>query len=51
MEMIDIELTPRERQLILRYGYPFDQIKQPYWLSRRASALSACRSTNMKWRG
>jgi hypothetical protein len=26
--MIDIELTPRERKLILRYGYPFDQIKQ-----------------------
>jgi hypothetical protein len=25
---IDIELTPRERALILRYGYPFDQIKQ-----------------------
>ena len=22
-----IELTPRERALILRYGYPFDQIK------------------------
>ena len=28
MGMIDIELTPRERKLILRYGYPFDQIKQ-----------------------
>ena len=27
MDMIDIELTPRERKLILRYGYPFDQIK------------------------
>ena len=25
---IDIQLTPRERALILRYGYPFDQIKQ-----------------------
>ena len=25
---IDIELTPKERALILRYGYPFDQIKQ-----------------------
>jgi len=24
---IDIQLTPRERALILRYGYPFDQIK------------------------
>lgn len=28
MGMIDIELTPRERRLLLRYGYPFDQIKQ-----------------------
>ena len=28
MGMIDIQLTPRERSLILRYGYPFDQIKQ-----------------------
>jgi len=28
MGMIDIQLTPRERALILRYGYPFDQIKQ-----------------------
>jgi hypothetical protein len=28
MGMIDVELTPRERALILRYGYPFDQIKQ-----------------------
>lgn len=27
MGMIDIEFTPRERALILRYGYPFDQIK------------------------
>jgi hypothetical protein len=26
--MIAMELTPRERKLILRYGYPFDQIKQ-----------------------
>jgi len=25
---IDFELTPKERALILRYGYPFDQIKQ-----------------------
>lgn len=27
MGMIDMEFTPRERALILRYGYPFDQIK------------------------
>jgi len=25
---IAIELTPKERALILRYGYPFDQIKE-----------------------
>ena len=25
---IDIQLTPKERALILSYGYPFDQIKQ-----------------------
>ena len=25
---IDIELTPKEHDLIPRYGYPFDQIKQ-----------------------
>lgn len=28
MGMIDMDLTPRERALILSYGYPFDQIKQ-----------------------
>ena len=27
MGMIDIEFTPRERKLILKCGYPFDQIK------------------------
>jgi len=25
---IEIQLTPEERALILRYGYPFDQIEQ-----------------------
>jgi hypothetical protein len=25
---IAIQLTPKERALILRYGYPFDQIKE-----------------------
>jgi len=25
---IDIQLTPKERALILRYGYPFDRIKK-----------------------
>lgn len=25
--LLAIELTPKERALILRYGYPFDQIK------------------------
>ena len=27
MGIIEMQLTPRERALILRYGYPFDQIK------------------------
>jgi hypothetical protein len=27
-EVIDIQLTPRERSLILRYGYPFERIEQ-----------------------
>ena len=27
-EVIDVELSPQERSLILRYGYPFDRIKQ-----------------------
>lgn len=26
-DMIDIELTPEERTLLLQYGYPFEQIK------------------------
>jgi hypothetical protein len=25
-DTIDVELTPRERWLLLRYGYPFDGI-------------------------
>jgi len=32
-EVIEVELSPEERSLILRYGYPFDRIKQ---------ALTAC---------
>ena len=32
-DTIDIELTPAERSLLLRYGYPFAQIEQ---------ALKAC---------
>jgi len=32
-EMIDIQLTPEERSLLLRFGYPFEQIEQ---------ALKAC---------
>jgi len=35
-EVIDIELTPEERALILRYGYPFDRIR---------TALAACQSS------
>lgn len=27
-ETIDIQLTPEERSLLLRYGYPFEQIEQ-----------------------
>ena len=26
-EVIEVELTPEERSLILRYGYPFDRIR------------------------
>ena len=33
---IDIQLTPEERSLLLRYGYPFEQIEQ---------ALKACKSS------
>ena len=32
-EMIEIPLTPEERSLLLRYGYPFEQIER---------ALKAC---------
>ena len=35
-ETIDIQLTPEERSLLLRYGYPFEQIEQ---------ALKACESS------
>jgi hypothetical protein len=35
-EVIDIELTPAERDLILRYGYPFDRIR---------TALEACQAS------
>ena len=27
-ETIDIQLTPKERSLLLRYGYPFEQIER-----------------------
>lgn len=43
MGMIDMELTSRERALILRYGYPFDQIKQALLAvasSKRVEAVS-----------
>jgi hypothetical protein len=33
---IDIQLTPKERALLLRYGYPFEQIER---------ALKACVSS------
>jgi hypothetical protein len=35
-ETIKIQLTPEERSLLLRYGYPFEQIEQ---------ALKACESS------
>lgn len=36
-EMIDMQLTPEERSLLLKYGYPFDQIR---------NALEACQSSD-----
>ena len=36
-ETIDIQLTPEERSLLLRYGYPFEQIEQ---------SLKACESSH-----
>ena len=35
-ETIDIQLTPEERSLLLRHGYPFERIEQ---------ALKACESS------
>jgi hypothetical protein len=35
-ETIDIQLTPKERTLLMRYGYPFEGIEQ---------ALNACESS------
>jgi hypothetical protein len=35
-EAIEVELSPEERALILRYGYPFDRIRQ---------ALAACQKS------
>lgn len=35
-DVIEIQLTPEERSLILRHGYPFDQIER---------ALKACESS------
>ena len=36
-DVIDIEFTPEERKLILRYGYPFEGIQQ---------AFQACQASN-----
>ena len=36
-ETVDMQLTPEERSLLLRYGYPFDRIKK---------ALKACESSD-----
>lgn len=38
-EVIEVQLTPQERQLILRYGYPFDRIEQ---------ALLACSKSQIE---
>ena len=35
-DFIEVQLTPEERSLLLRYGYPFEQIEQ---------ALKACQSS------
>jgi hypothetical protein len=36
-ETIEIQLTPEERSLLLRYGYPFERIEQ---------ALKACEASH-----
>jgi hypothetical protein len=36
-DTIEIQLTPDERSLLLRYGYPFEQIE---------NALKACEASN-----
>ena len=38
-EVIEVQLTPQERQLILRYGYPFERIEQ---------ALLACSKSKIE---
>lgn len=35
-DVVEIQFTPEERSLILRYGYPFEKIEQ---------ALNACKSS------
>jgi hypothetical protein len=35
-QTIEIQLTPKERSLLLRYGYPFEQIEK---------ALKGCESS------
>ena len=37
-DVIEVELSPEERSLILRYGYPFDRIEQ---------ALEACQESRI----
>jgi len=36
-ESVDVQLTPDERALLLKYGYPFERIE---------TALKACESSN-----
>lgn len=38
-ETIELELTPEERALILRYGYPFDDIRKALEARKASKAI------------
>jgi hypothetical protein len=38
-EAIEVELSPEERSLILRYGYPFDRIKQALEVRQKSRTI------------
>lgn len=44
-DTIDIELTPTERSLLLRYGYPFEQIERAL---KACSASKSIETVHMK---